>query len=381
MKIKNIVVMLLILIIGIILTGCQSSEEKIVESEKELAKMQNFKMDNKEQQLTKKSLPTETFIQEYLIEEDGRIQTNITTLKEEYLSESLGLWMQYLVAKDDPHQFNQQVKTLEKYFLTHDSLVTWKLDGDKKAPANAFIDDLRIVQALYSAGDQWNHSPYTKLAEKMSNKLVDYQTSKSLMVDFVELDSKSKGSVLTLSYIIPAGFNHMKQAGILPEKTYESTKKVLLDAPYSEIGFYPKSYDVPNGTYSYDKEVNLIDQFYVGYHRAQWQDDVEPLLAFAKKAFVEGGGKLYGRYDGSTGKPVVPYEAASVYALAILMCLELEEKDFAKNLYSQMKTLQQTDKESPYYGGYIDVETKETHSFDNLLALLAESKVLDEKDF
>ena len=43
MKIKNIVVMLLILIIGIILTGCQSSEEKIVESEKELAKMQNFK--------------------------------------------------------------------------------------------------------------------------------------------------------------------------------------------------------------------------------------------------------------------------------------------------------------------------------------------------
>jgi hypothetical protein len=336
---------------------------------------------DKEHQYTKEPLPTEKFIQKYLVDEHGRIQTNITSQKEVYLSESLGLWMQYLVANDDRQQFDQHVEVMEKYFLSKDYLVTWKLDGDKKAPANAFIDDLRIIEALYSAGEGWNHARYTKMAEKMTDKLVRYQTSNSLMVDFVELESKNKGENLTLSYIIPAGFNHMDQAGILPEKTYESTKKVLLNALHSEIGFYPKNYNVPNGAYSYDDEVNLIDQFYVGYHRAQWQGDVEPLLAFAKKAFEESGGKLYGRYDGSTGKPVVQYEAASVYALAILMCLELEEKDFAKDLYSQMKTLQQTDEESPYFGGYIDVDTKETHSFDNLLALLAERKVLDEKDF
>ncbi|MGB3261239.1 glycosyl hydrolase family 8 [Paenisporosarcina sp.] len=327
------------------------------------------------------SLPTEKFIQKYLIEEDGRIQTNITALKEEYLSESLGLWMQYLVVKDDRKQFDQQVETLGKYFLTKDYFVTWKLYGDKKAPANAFIDDLRIVESLYHAGEKWNHTPYTKMADKMSNKLVNYQTHNSLMVDFVELASKNKGSEVTLSYIIPAGFELMRQAEILPIKTYESTKKVLLDAPHSELGFYPKRYDVPKGTYTYAQEVNLIDQFYVGYHRAQWQGDVEPLVAFAKQAFAESGGKLYGRYDGRTGKPVVAYEAASVYALAILMCLEVEEKDFAKDLYAQMKTLQQSDEKSPYYGGYIDTETKETHSFDNLLALLAERRVLDETDF
>lgn len=336
---------------------------------------------HKEQPLTKESLPTEKFIQEYLIEEDGRIQTNITALKEEYLSESLGLWMQYLVVKDDRQQFEQQVETLENYFLTKDYLVTWKLDGDKKAPANAFIDDLRIVEALYHAGEQWNYSPYTKLAEKMSENLVNYQTRNSLMVDFVELTSKSKGSEVTLSYIIPAGFELMRQADILPEKIYKSTTKVLQEAPHSELGFYPKRIDVQKSTYTYDQEVNLIDQFYVGYHHSQWQGDVEPLLAFAKQAFTESGGKLYGRYDGSSGKPVVAYEAASVYALAILMCLEIEEKDFAKDLYARMKTLQQNNEKSPYYGGYIDVETKETHSFDNLLALLAERRVLDETDF
>lgn len=340
-----------------------------------------FSKDEKGRTEVKEELIAESFIQQHLLKEDGRIQTNITGQKDVYLSETVGLWMEYLVMKNDFVQFDQQVETLKKYFLTDDYLVAWELKGTNIAPANAFIDDLRIIDALYIAGKQWNHNAYTKLADNMSKNLVRYQTEGKLMVDFIELESKNRGADVTLSYIIPSGFDKMKQAKLLPSKTYEATRKVLLDAPHSALGFFPKKYSVPTGNYSYDKEVNLIDQFYVGYHQAQWGGDVTSLLDFAKNAFAQGEGKLYGRYDSVTGKPTVAYEAVAVYALAILMCLEIEDVDFAKKLYVQMKTLQQNDEGLPYLGGYIDMGSKDTHTFDNLLALLAERRGLNEKVF
>ena len=329
----------------------------------------------------KDNLLTESFVRQHLLKEDGRIQTNITRQKDVYLSETVGLWMEYLVMKNDFIQFDQQVDTLKKYFLTKDYLVIWELKGTEAAPANAFIDDLRIIDILYSAGKQWNHKSYTELADKMSKSLVRYQTEGKLMVDFIELESKNRGGDVTLSYIIPSGFDKIKQAKLLPDEIYEATRKVLLDAPYSAFGFSPKSYSIPTGEYSYDTEVNLIDQFYVGYHRAQWKGDVTPLVSFAKSAFEQEKGKLYGRYDSVTGKPVVAYESVAVYALAVLMCLEIDDVDFAEKLYVQMKTLQQNDESLPYLGGYIDMGSKNTHTFDNLLALIAERRGLNEKVF
>ena len=337
--------------------------------------------DEKNMPKAKETLRAEAFIQKNLLEEDGRMRTNITNRQDEYLSETVGLWMDYLIAKNDWAGFDEQVKMMETYFLTKERLVVWELKGNEKAPANAFIDDLRIVNALYTAGEQWNYPTYTKLADKMSKSLVRYQTSEDLMVDYINLENKDQGTDITISYIIPQGFDRMKQHGHLPVKTYAATKRVLLEAPYSTADLFPKTYHISTGEYSYDQEVNMIDQFYVGYHRAQWNADVSRLLNFAKDAFEAENGKLFGRYNSETKEPTVTYESVAVYALAIMMCLEIGDADFAKELYGQMKTLQYVDKDSPYDGGYIDINSKDTHTFDNLLALLAERKGLDEKVF
>ena len=63
------------------------------------------------------------------------------------------------------------------------------------------------------------------------------------------------------------------------------------------------------------------------------------------------------------------------------MSLEIDDTDFAKKMYVQMKTLQQNDESLPYLGGYIDMGSKNTHTFDNLLALMAERRGLNEKVF
>lgn len=339
-----------------------------------------FSKDERKIEIVKEPLLAEQFIQTYMLRTDGRMQTDLLAQQDVFLSETVGLWMEYLVEKNDVDLFDQQVEALKTYFLTKDYLVAWELRGTTKAPANAFIDDLRIVNALYSAGEKWDREAYIKLAGKMGKALIRYHMNENLLVDHVDLNSKYRGENITLSYIIPAGFDRLQQLS-LPDQTYTMTKQLLLEAPVSTLGFFPKTYHVKTKTYTYDNEINLIDQFYVGYHRAQWQGDVTPLLSFAKTTFAKEGGKLYGRYDRNTGNPTVAYEAVAVYALAILMCLEVDEQDFAIQLFEQMKTLQQDDGKLPYYGGYTDIYSKDTHTFDNLLALLAERKGIDEKTF
>ncbi|WP_194841218.1 prenyltransferase/squalene oxidase repeat-containing protein [Sporosarcina cascadiensis] len=334
-------------------------------------------LENKESRKPKEELGAEQFIQKYLMKEDGRIQTNLQDQSDIYLSETVGLWMDYLLEKDDYDQFEEAVHILKSEFLNEDYLVFWELRGEEKASANAFIDDLRIMSALYRAGEQWNHRAYTKLAEKVEASLLRYQSNDGWFVDHIDLENKGQAETITLSYIIPEGFERMNK---LPAEWYDQTKQLLSDAPVSPLGFFPKSYDLPTKTFSFDPEINLIDQFYVGYHRAQWGGDVEPLVSFAKSTF-ERDHKLYGRYDLQSGEPSVLYEAASVYALAILMCLEIEDTDFAKQLYEKLQAMQQTDKARLYYGGFIDIDSTATHTFDNLLALLAERKGIDENIF
>lgn len=355
------------LFVIMILVGCK-------EQPKTLADQEGFLE-------TKELLATESFIRNNLLLENKTIRTNLTDRKDEYLSESIGLWMEYLLLKNDWKSFDEQVDTVMTYFLTKDNLVIWKIKGNERAPANAFIDDLRIMNALYRAGEQWNYTRYTSLANEIANAISKYQNNDDFMVDYLNLTDKAQANNVTLSYIMPKGLEEMRKYRQLSVKAYEKTKELLLNAPIIQGYWFPKVYHIPTEEYTYDLEVNLIDQFYIGYHRAQWGMDVSKLLEFAKRSFKKGNHKLFGRYHQETKLPVVSYESTAVYALAILMCLELGENEFAKELYMQMKTMQDSDEKSIYYGGYIEVNSQETHAFDNLLALLAERKGLDDEVF
>ncbi|OCS85419.1 hypothetical protein A6M13_13355 [Caryophanon tenue] len=59
------------------------------------------------------------------------------------------------------------------------------------------------------------------------------------------------------------------------------------------------------------------------------------------------------------------------------MMLTLDEDDVAKQLWSQLQTLRVDDSSSPYYGGYIDVLSKDTHMFDNVLPAIVERRGQD----
>jgi hypothetical protein len=136
-----------------------------------------------------------------------------------------------------------------------------------------------------------------------------------------------------------------------------------------ENGFYPKSYNVRTHTFSFENPVNLIDQLYTAFHLEKAGVKTDEFYEWLKAEFYQNG-RLNGRYDRNTKKQAVDYESASVYALTILYSLERNDRSFAKDVYERMVAMRVDDKQSNHYGGY--VVNGETHSFDNLLPLLAE---------
>ena len=80
-------------------------------------------LESKESRKPKEALAAEKFIQKYLMKEDGRMQTDLLDQKDTYLSETVGLWMDYLLEKNDYAQFHDTVDMLRNYFFTEDYLI------------------------------------------------------------------------------------------------------------------------------------------------------------------------------------------------------------------------------------------------------------------
>ncbi|WP_078147570.1 hypothetical protein [Exiguobacterium sp. HVEsp1] len=317
---------------------------------------------------------TESFVRKHLLTKEGLIRTNISDRQHEFLSESIGLYLLFLVDQKREDEFANQIDIFKHYFLDESNLVSWRLEqtGDDitASPVNAWIDDARIIHALSKAADVFNEPTYTKLAEKISTALTTKGVKDGLPVDYVDLTTNETGDVLTLSYLDEAALRYMPSSNNL----YLNSKQLLEEAPL-QGPFFAKSYSISDQKYHFDDEINMIDQLYVAIRYEQFNLNTDVFYDFFKEQFNQG--LVYGRYDLDSKEPAVNYESQAVYALAIFYLLERDEKEFAETIMKHLKTFMISDSSSEYYGGYIDVSNKETHSFDNLLPLLAEGGLLD----
>lgn len=322
----------------------------------------------------KSEFPVETFIRTHLLTESGLLRTNITDRNNEFLSESIGLYLLFLVERNREREFADQVGVLTDYFLDESNLVAWRLEQKNNeiitSPVNAWIDDARIVHALYLAAKTFDEPTYAELANNISESLTTIATKKGLPVDYVDLKTKDSSDMITLSYLDEAALQMMPASSNL----YSNSKNLLVEAP-TDGPFFAKSYSIQNQTYTFDEEINMIDQLYVALRYEQFNLSTDRFYTFFKEAFETG--PIYGRYSRSQAMPTVTYESQAVYALAVFYLLERGEDEFAEMVMERLQKLAVQDESSKYEGGYIDVLTQHTHSFDNLLPLLAEGRLLD----
>lgn len=310
---------------------------------------------------------TEQFVIQDLLNDKGLLCTDLTNQKDLFLSESVGLWLAYLLEKDDQARFNEQINVMKSYFLTNDFIV-WRIEGTRKASVNALIDDLRIIRVLLSAGEKWHDSTYLQLGKKIGENLVQHGMNKELFVDFVDVDSHDKANTLTISYIMPSAFYEMEKNGLLSQQQVQQQLAIIQNAPQANAGFFPKYYDISAEKYVFDEELHMIDQLYTAYHLASIDGDTAAFKDWLLN-LLKRDNQLYGRYNPQTNQPTVDYESPAVYAMAARYMLALDEQQIAQQFIEKMETLKDPTT------GYVDKKTRATHSFDNLLPLLAEREV------
>ncbi len=326
--------------------------------------------------------PTVSFVQDHMTNPNGLLASYLqdaTSEKadivagREVLSESLGLWMQYAVAKNDQALFEQSYELLTTYFLMPQKYIAWKLDAEGKShvTTNALGDDFRIVGALLKAADQWQQGREAKLAtaSDISRTLTQSVQNKGYYVDFHDFGNGYSADMLSLVYVDLPSLQLMEKHEMLEPGTYAKYESMLKSMPDDGI-FYPKTFNVGTKEYTYDDTVNLIDQLIVANHLTATSRKPDKLIAFLKKEFNTRH-QLPGQYKRSTRTPAVSYQSPSVYGLAMLLAVQSGDPKWAKQLYKHMISMRSLD--ASYPGGY--VFSGNTHMFDNLFPLLGETEL------
>lgn len=238
------------------------------------------------------SSPTVSFVQDHMTNPNGTIATYLQDATSERadivagreaLSESLGLWMQYAVAKNDQTLFEESYELLTTYFLMPQKYIAWKLDakGESQVTTNALGDDFRIVGALLKAADQWKQGREAKLetASEISRTLLQSVRNKGYYVDFHDFASGHSTDTLSLVYVDLPSLQLMEKHQMVEPGTYANYEALLKKMPDDGL-FYPKTFDVVHKKYTYDDTVNLIDQLIVANHLTVTDRKPDKLISF-----------------------------------------------------------------------------------------------------
>ncbi len=230
---------------------------------------------------------------------EGVIHAYPNNEESEYLSESIGLYLQYLLLVGDAGGFQEQVDILETRFLIEKDgsyFVPWRLY--EEANVNALIDDVRIAAVLQHAAQKFGEPKYEELGNKLIASIDLYQHRDEKLVDYYDWSYRAAGNRLTLSYLIPEIAVH--------HNSFE-----LLDTGAPQR-FFPEFYDFDQQDYVASNEVHMIDQLLIAINR--WERGLDsPVFNEWLVREWNDKGQLAGRFERSTGTPTVDYESLAVY--------------------------------------------------------------------
>lgn len=265
-------------------------------------------------------------IKERYTNQQGLIHAYPHQPNSQYLSESIGLYMEYLVNTKQNEAFDEQVNHLTASFVQNGSHIQWLLK--EGITTNAIIDDVRIIASLTKAAKVFNQPAYKKLAERLTRKISKTQRRNGYYVDYYDWSIDYPGEQITLSYLIPAF------GDTLPNS--EKTEKLLSTLDGGTV-FFPESFNVATGAYNKKAEVHMVDQLLIALNR---EHQGLPSPAFRQWLIDQWKeGTIYGRYDRKTLKPTVSYESIAVYALAAHYFHQIDQQDKAEKIITYNKTL------------------------------------------
>ncbi|HEY4391132.1 MAG TPA: hypothetical protein VGN02_07260 [Paenibacillus sp.] len=318
---------------------------------------------------------TEHFVLSQLYGPDG-VYTNYLDSSEtgtaasghEVLSESAGLMMRYYVLTNRKDDFQAEWELAKRVFeLPSGFSYRYSPKKSEKYTINAAVDDLRIIRALYEAGDRFAPE-YIELADTYGELFYRYNTKDNKMFDFYDEKYKNNNNFVTLCYIDLKTLQRLPIPAKQRTALTENMQTILQNGYLSDaFPFYETRYEYDTDSYQ-SEGINTVESLLTILSLAEAGLEHPESISYLNDQV--SGGTLYGQYD-KQGKPLNQIQSTAIYAIAAMIGSVLGDDGLYRDSIQQMEKYQIHNKTSPFYGGFGDPGTKQAYSFDNLMALLA----------
>lgn len=296
-------------------------------------------------------------------------QTEAAATGHEVLSESASLMMRSAVLRGDRELFDKQWTIAREVFDMEGGFsYRYSPKLQKQYPVNAAVDDLRLIGALYEAGEVFEDQRYTGEANKYGQRFYNNNVKDGYVRDFYDSQYKTVNEFITLCYINLGVLQKLSIDDGLKGILLHNMSGILEEGYLSdEFPFYETRFDYTTGKYS-SENINTVESLLTILNLTEMNRQNSHSIGYIKE-HVEAG-TLYGQYT-REGQPANDIRSTAIYALAAMIGAAAGDGPLYQASLKRMNEFRVAEPGSPLYGGFGNPATGEAYSFDNLMALLA----------
>ncbi|MCG7408256.1 hypothetical protein MH117_12560 [Paenibacillus sp. ACRRX] len=287
----------------------------------------------------------------------------------EVLSESAGLMMRYYALTGQQDAFDQEWSRAQQSFnLSAGFSYRFSPELQKKYTLNAAVDDLRIIRALYEAGQSFKSEHYVKEGATYGSRFYEHNVKEGYLYDFYDETYHITNDFVTLCYIDLAALRLLPIDAKQQEQLYGNMLGIAKKGYLSDkFPFYETRYQYKTNAYR-SENINTVESLITILSLAEVKQHNQASIQYIKNQVKAG--TLYGQYT-KEGTPTNDIQSTAIYAIAAMLGSELGDKSLYEDSIRRMNQFQIEDGGSPLRGGFGDTASEQAFSFDNLMALLA----------
>ncbi|WP_053957224.1 glycosyl hydrolase family 8 [Inediibacterium massiliense] len=290
------------------------------------------------------------------------------------LSESQGLFLLYLFNRNNQNDFDTCLKWTHNHLYLDEGIFSWvQRKSSQKEHVNALIDDMRILRSIILASEKWGDS-YLPYAKCISKSILTYNAKGNDLIDFYDIHNKSKGNILTLSYI---DLYTMKKSISLHSKWkdfYDTSYEILTKGKMNNTGLYQYQYNIHEKKYMTPDSISLIQSVYSMLHLAEAGSIDKEGINWLWKEYKKYG-VLYADYSSISLQPISQTESTALYALTARLFHLAGKNNQSQIFLKECEKFQVKDHNSPICGSFGNPKNNQVYSFDNLQYLLSSSTI------
>lgn len=303
----------------------------------------------------------------FYIEDTRLIRTSLIkedkmATKDEILSESMGLYLEYFLKNNKEEDFREILSLIDEYFIDEDNLIRWKISlKDKNSKTiNAPVDDLRIINQLIKAYNLWGDDAFITMAMNLSEALYESSVLDNKLLVF---NDKNSGFAPLVYY----DFEALKRLSEIDSRWDDVLREGLdlaFDKKVDNLPLYDDQYWIKIGKIK-EGEYLLLENLLTFYYLSVVGISDLEAVDWIYNSINED--KLYGIYNIENDE-FYGYESPAIYGVVLRIANIYNDE----NLYNiTMKRLEDMVVKSGYYkGGFVDIENEQGYSFDQLKVLL-----------